>query len=63
MNVAKIAGIGVIGAGQMGLGIAQVAAVCLRKPVLLYDANRETLNRGVNVISKKILLMGFWWCF
>lgn len=45
--------LGVVGAGQMGAGIAQVAAVT-GVPVVLADANQESLERGVASIQRNI---------
>ncbi|MFC7391889.1 3-hydroxybutyryl-CoA dehydrogenase [Scopulibacillus cellulosilyticus] len=50
MNINKIM---VIGAGQMGAGIAQVCAVS-GYDVLLYDANEEALDRGIKGIEKRL---------
>jgi 3-hydroxybutyryl-CoA dehydrogenase len=46
--------IGVIGAGTMGSGIAQVAAQC-GHPVFLMDANTEQLERAKSGIEKSLL--------
>ncbi|HUS15179.1 MAG TPA: 3-hydroxyacyl-CoA dehydrogenase NAD-binding domain-containing protein, partial [Chloroflexia bacterium] len=43
--------IGVVGAGTMGAGIAQVAAASGR-PVVLYDVQREFVERGLTTIRK-----------
>ncbi len=45
--------IGVIGAGTMGSGIAQVAALAGYR-VLLYDIERSALDRGLDVICKNL---------
>ena len=45
--------IGVIGAGTMGSGIAQVAAQC-GHPVYLMDANAEQLDRAKSGVSKSL---------
>lgn len=45
--------IGVIGAGQMGAGIAQVAAMSGFNTIL-WDANADYLNRGVNLIGSQL---------
>jgi hypothetical protein len=58
--------IGVIGAGQMGTGIAQVLAQHARKQVLLYDNDSGQLRTRLAFIGKMNLLvfrgMG-WICF
>jgi 3-hydroxybutyryl-CoA dehydrogenase len=45
--------VGVIGAGQMGNGIAHVCAVA-GLPVVLLDVNREALDRAVATVSKNM---------
>lgn len=49
----KIETIAVLGAGTMGHGIAQVAALA-GYPVILRDLDRETLSRGVQSIERNI---------
>jgi 3-hydroxybutyryl-CoA dehydrogenase len=49
-NIAKI---GVVGAGQMGRGIAQVAAMTGFE-VLVYDVSPEGLKKGVDFISAQL---------
>ena len=49
-NIAKI---GVVGAGQMGRGIAQVAAMTGFE-VLIYDVSPEGLKKGVDFISAQL---------
>lgn len=54
INFVKIgldAQIGIIGAGTMGAGIAQVAATAGHK-VILYDTNNEALTKSINSLSK-----------
>src|SRR5688500_13965561 len=51
--MASIETIAVIGAGTMGHGIAQVAALT-GFPVLLSDVDREALARGVKSIEKNL---------
>src|SRR4026208_2213446 len=51
--MASIETIAVIGAGTMGHGIAQVAALNGFR-VLLSDVDRETLARGVQSIERKL---------
>jgi len=55
-RVMKIAKFGVVGAGQMGGGIAQVAA-CSGFDVVLFDLNNEALVRGVKAISSSLARM------
>ena len=45
--------VGVIGSGQMGNGIAQVAA-CSGKEVMMVDIKEEFLERGLATISKSL---------
>ncbi len=52
----SIKSFGVIGAGQMGGGIAQVAAVS-GFDVVLYDLNNEVLERGIGVIQGSLARM------
>jgi lactate dehydrogenase-like 2-hydroxyacid dehydrogenase len=44
--------LGVIGAGQMGTGIAYVGAVNAKVPVVLMDANEQSLIKSVDFICK-----------
>ncbi|TDZ74190.1 putative 3-hydroxybutyryl-CoA dehydrogenase [Colletotrichum trifolii] len=56
-RVASAAGVkrlGVIGAGQMGLGIALVAAQRAQVPVTLVDASQSALDKGM-AFAKKLL--------
>ncbi len=53
MKVEDIKTIGVCGAGTMGAGIAQVAAVAGFN-VVLRDISDEALNRGLNIIKKSL---------
>ena len=50
----KIANVGVIGAGQMGAGIAQVCA-SIGKNVILCDIKDEYIASGINTIKKNLL--------
>ncbi|KAF8942320.1 hypothetical protein BGZ47_006592 [Haplosporangium gracile] len=43
--------VGVLGAGQMGLGIALVAANVSKLPVLLLDTNEAQLNKGMKFMD------------
>ena len=45
--------VGVVGAGQMGNGIAQVLAVAGVK-VHMLDINTEAVNRGLETIKKSL---------
>lgn len=49
----EIKNIGVVGAGQMGRGIAQVAAMAGYQ-VVLFDVNEDGLNFGYEFISKQL---------
>ncbi len=51
--MAEISHVGVIGAGQMGGGIAQVLAVAGVK-VHMLDVNTEAVNRGLETIKKSL---------
>ncbi|WP_432470738.1 3-hydroxybutyryl-CoA dehydrogenase [Amphritea sp. HPY] len=53
MTISKF---GVVGAGQMGGGIAQVAA-CSGFDVVLFDLNDEALTRGVKAIGSSLARM------
>jgi 3-hydroxybutyryl-CoA dehydrogenase len=53
MNQKGVKTIMVIGAGQMGAGIAQVCAAS-RYVVMLHDANREALEKGIQGIEKRL---------
>ena len=45
--------VGVVGSGQMGTGIAQVAACCGRE-VTMVDIKQEFLDRGISAISHSL---------
>ncbi|KAJ3228101.1 hypothetical protein HK099_006726 [Clydaea vesicula] len=51
--------LGVVGAGQMGLGIALVSALKAKTPVLLVDSNSEQVQKGMKymdfLLSKDVL--------
>ncbi len=49
----KIKTFGVIGAGQMGAGIAQVAAMCGMN-VILHDISTDFVDRGLAIIAKNL---------
>ncbi|KAA1470528.1 hypothetical protein DENSPDRAFT_928919 [Dentipellis sp. KUC8613] len=44
--------LGVLGAGQMGLGIAYVAALRAKVPVLLHDRSDEQIAKGLKLMDK-----------
>lgn len=48
----QIKRVGVVGSGQMGLGIAYVAANVSRLPVVLMDVSPEQTERGIQFMSK-----------
>ena len=49
----KINNVGVIGAGQMGAGIAQVCA-SIGKKVILCDIRKEFVKKGLQSIEKNL---------
>ncbi|KAJ8658291.1 hypothetical protein O0I10_005974 [Lichtheimia ornata] len=51
-NIDHIKRVGVVGSGQMGLGIAYVAANVARLPVVLMDINKEQTDRGIQFMNK-----------
>ncbi|OZJ05446.1 hypothetical protein BZG36_01630 [Bifiguratus adelaidae] len=44
--------LGVVGAGQMGLGIALVAAKVAKLPVILMDTKQEQIDKGLKFMEK-----------
>lgn len=44
--------VGVLGAGQMGIGIALVAALRAKVPVLLHDRSSEQITKGLALVDK-----------
>ncbi|KAL5483188.1 hypothetical protein ACEPAI_8417 [Sanghuangporus weigelae] len=44
--------LGVLGAGQMGLGIAYVAALRAKVDVLLYDNSEEQVKKGIRMMDR-----------
>jgi 3-hydroxybutyryl-CoA dehydrogenase len=53
--------LGIIGAGQMGIGIAYVGALRAKIPVTILDSKAEALKRGqkfMNVLLQKDVLKG-----
>jgi len=51
-NAAQVKSLGVIGAGQMGLGIALVAAQKAGVPVTLVDSSQASLDKGLGFADK-----------
>ncbi|KAK3994796.1 3-hydroxyacyl-CoA dehydrogenase [Cladorrhinum sp. PSN332] len=49
---AEVKRLGVVGAGQMGLGIALVAATKARVPVTLVDSSQKSLDKGLAFADK-----------
>jgi threonine dehydrogenase-like Zn-dependent dehydrogenase len=47
--------VGVIGAGQMGTGIALVSAMHAKTNVVLIDANKDSLNNAINFMSMSFI--------
>ncbi|KAJ3022708.1 UNVERIFIED_CONTAM: hypothetical protein HDU68_008969 [Siphonaria sp. JEL0065] len=54
LSLDAIKSIGVIGSGQMGIGIAQVSAQNAKIPVLLLDADEKQLEKGVKFIASNL---------
>ncbi|KAJ5473341.1 hypothetical protein N7475_002907 [Penicillium sp. IBT 31633x] len=52
MCAAEVRSLGVIGAGQMGLGIALVAAQKAKVPVTLVDTSQASLDKGLKFADK-----------
>ncbi|ORX56165.1 hypothetical protein DM01DRAFT_1334657 [Hesseltinella vesiculosa] len=52
VNIDHIKRVGVIGSGQMGLGIAYVAANVTQLPVVLMDISKEQTDRGIAFMNK-----------
>ena len=55
MTITKV---GVVGAGTMGSGIAQVLASCGYE-VLLNDTTEELIDRGIKGIQKSLGIMAY----
>ena len=53
MNISQIQKIGIVGAGQMGNGIAQVCAA-QKFEVLIYDISQVSLDKGLGSISTSL---------
>ncbi|KAJ5747965.1 uncharacterized protein N7511_009661 [Penicillium nucicola] len=51
-HAAEVKSLGVIGAGQMGLGIALVAAQKAQVPVTLVDSSQASLDKGLKFADK-----------
>lgn len=47
--------LGVLGAGQMGTGIALVSALRAKVPVLLYDRSTEQVTKGLSLMDKLLV--------
>ncbi|KND03877.1 uncharacterized protein SPPG_01329 [Spizellomyces punctatus DAOM BR117] len=61
VDLSNIGRIGVVGAGQMGVGIGLVAAHVSKLPVVLLDANKTQLDRGwkfMDLLLQKDVLKG-----
>ncbi|KAJ0422568.1 3-hydroxyacyl-CoA dehydrogenase [Aspergillus carlsbadensis] len=52
VSAAEVKSLGVIGAGQMGLGIALVAAQKAQVPVTLVDTSQASLDKGLKFADK-----------
>ncbi|KAG5646215.1 hypothetical protein DXG03_004041 [Asterophora parasitica] len=53
MSIAHgIRSLGVLGAGQMGLGIALVASLRAKVPVLLHDRSTDQVKKGLSLMDK-----------
>jgi len=52
MGIDSIQTVGVVGAGQMGGGIAHVAAVVAGRNVIITDVNQELADRGKALIDR-----------
>lgn len=53
MSVAHgIRTLGVLGAGQMGTGIALVSALRARVPVLVHDKSPDQIKKGLSLVDK-----------
>ena len=53
MSIAhRIHRLGVLGAGQMGTGIALVSALRAKVPVLLHDRSSEQVTKGLSLVDK-----------
>ena len=44
--------LGVLGAGQMGTGIALVSALRAKVPVLIHDRSPEQVKKGLSLVDK-----------
>lgn len=52
MQIDSVKRVGIIGSGQMGLGIAYVAANVTRLPVVLMDVNEAQNEKGLQFMGK-----------
>ncbi|KAI9199491.1 3-hydroxyacyl-CoA dehydrogenase [Polychytrium aggregatum] len=60
-DLSAVKSIGIIGAGQMGVGIAQVAINVAKKDVLILDSNPAQIERGlkfIDILLQKDVLKG-----
>ena len=55
MPISTISKVAIIGAGQMGCGIAQVVAQHAKVPVYLYDHNEITLKSNIAILDSRLL--------
>ncbi|KAK9322128.1 3-hydroxyacyl-CoA dehydrogenase [Lipomyces orientalis] len=51
-NTGGVKQLGVLGAGQMGLGIAFVAALVSKVPVVLYDSSEASISKSLGFLEK-----------
>ncbi|KAK9376580.1 3-hydroxyacyl-CoA dehydrogenase [Lipomyces chichibuensis] len=51
-RIGGVTQLGVIGAGQMGLGIAFVAALVSKVPVVLFDSSEASINKSLGFLGK-----------
>ncbi len=54
MNLDQIQKIGVVGAGQMGSGIVQIAAAAKNFKVVMFDVNSAALDKGLATIASSL---------
>lgn len=51
-QAAEVKKLGVVGAGQMGLGIALVASRMAKVPVMVVDNSQKSLDKGLSFAGK-----------